>query len=206
MTGLDAPATEPITDQGPGHRTRYQDGLRVDLAIDRGVPRLLSQAVMVRTLVRALRAGGAPTPARIGLTLTDDPAIAALNESHMGHVGPTDVLSFPLLEAAAFPRHDGQDPVVRITDGPAFVLPPGMRTDLGDIVVSVERAVEQAEQGRGGQTGSVRWSPADELRLLITHGALHVCGWDHALPAEEAAMRALEGQLLSGESGVDRAR
>jgi probable rRNA maturation factor len=63
-------------------------------------------------------------------------------------------------------------------------------------VVSVERAIEQASAGRGGQTGDVAWSPADELRLLVTHGALHVCGWDHAEPAEEAAMRALETRLL----------
>ena len=62
---------------------------------------------------------------------------------------------------------------------------------------SVERAVEQAEDGRGGQTGTVRWSPADELRLLVTHGTLHVCGWDHAEPEEEAAMRALESRLLA---------
>jgi rRNA maturation RNase YbeY len=64
-------------------------------------------------------------------------------------------------------------------------------------VVSVERAVAQAEVGRGGQTGNVRWSPADELRLLVTHGTLHVCGWDHAIPAEETAMRALETRLLA---------
>ena len=83
-------------------------------------------------------------------------------------------------------------------DGPAtvdFVLPPGRRLHLGDIVVSVERAIEQAEAGRGGQTGDVRWSPADELRLLVTHGTLHVCGWDHAEPAEETSMRALEQGL-----------
>jgi len=43
----------------------------------------------------------------------------------------------------------------------------------------------------------VRWSPADELRLLATHGVLHLCGWDHAEPAEEAAMRALEQRLLA---------
>ena len=36
------------------------------------------------------------------------------------------------------------------------------------------------------------WSPADELRLLVIHGALHICGWDHAEPEEEAEMRALE--------------
>jgi probable rRNA maturation factor len=74
---------------------------------------------------------------------------------------------------------------------------PGGRTHLGDVVVSVERAVEQADQGRGGQTGDVRWQPADELRLLVTHGVLHICGWDHADPVEEAAMRALEKELLA---------
>jgi probable rRNA maturation factor len=71
-----------------------------------------------------------------------------------------------------------------------------VRTHLGDIVVSVERAVEQAQTGRGGWTSDRRWAPADELRLLVTHGTLHVCGWDHAEPAEEAAMRALEAELL----------
>ena len=78
-----------------------------------------------------------------------------------------------------------------------FALPPGRRQHLGDIVISVERAIEQAEAGRGGQTGDVRWSAADELRLLATHGTLHICGWDHAEPAEEAAMRALETRLLT---------
>jgi len=65
------------------------------------------------------------------------------------------------------------------------------------VIVSVERAVEQAEAGRGGQTGDVRWDARDELRLLVTHGTLHVCGWDHAEPDEEAAMRALERDLLA---------
>jgi probable rRNA maturation factor len=88
----------------------------------------------------------------------------------------------------------------RPASGPApaaFPIPPGVRQPLGDIVVSVERAVAQATEGRGGQTSDVRWSPADELRLLVTHGVLHVCGWDHAQPAEEAAMRQLEQRLLA---------
>jgi probable rRNA maturation factor len=61
--------------------------------------------------------------------------------------------------------------------------------------------VEQAARGRGGQTGDVRWSAADEVRLLVTHGALHLCGWDHADPADEAAMRALERRLLDRRGG-----
>jgi probable rRNA maturation factor len=102
--------------------------------------------------------------------------------------GPTDVLSFPLLPPAAFA------PGVAVPDVPR---PPRARLHLGDIVVSVERAIDQAESGRGGQTGDVRWSAADELRLLVTHGVLHICGMDHASPDEEAAMRALERRLLS---------
>ena len=82
------------------------------------------------------------------------------------------------------------------TRQPSFPLPPGVRQHLGDIVLSVERAIGQASAGRGGQTGDVRWDATDELRLLVTHGALHICGWDHAEPAEEAAMRALERRLL----------
>ena len=74
--------------------------------------------------------------------------------------------------------------------------PPRTPLHVGDIVVSVERAIEQAEYSRGRHTGDVRWSPAEELRLLVTHGTLHVCGRDHADPAEEAAMRALERDLL----------
>ncbi len=72
--------------------------------------------------------------------------------------------------------------------------------------MSVERAIEQAEAGRGGQTGDVRWSPSDELRLLVTHGTLHICGWDHAEPAEAAAMRALERRLLGGAGASGRVR
>jgi rRNA maturation RNase YbeY len=64
-------------------------------------------------------------------------------------------------------------------------------------VISVERASQQAAGGRGGQTGDVRWSAADELRLLVAHGALHICGWDHADPIEEAAMRSLEQRILA---------
>jgi probable rRNA maturation factor len=78
-----------------------------------------------------------------------------------------------------------------------FAGPPGRRVHLGDVVVSVERAIEQAEAGRGGQTGDVHWPAREELRLLVTHGTLHVCGWDHADPAEERAMRELEQRLLA---------
>jgi probable rRNA maturation factor len=53
-------------------------------------------------------------------------------------------------------------------------------------VLSVERAAAQAP-------GSLE----DELRQLVVHGVLHICGWDHAAPAERDAMRALQSKVLA---------
>jgi probable rRNA maturation factor len=161
---------------------------RVDLDVREGVVAPLSGAALARTVAAALDAVGAPAPASIGLILSDDAELASLNAMHMGKDGPTDVLSFPLLPPDAFAPGAGTPDVPR---------PPGSRLHLGDIVVSVERAAEQAASGTGGQTGDVRWTAAEELRLLVTHGTLHVCGHDHAAPDEEATMRALERRLLA---------
>jgi probable rRNA maturation factor len=169
--------------------------VNVEVIVRVGVPELLPESDCVRVLQAALEAAGAPVGATVTLTLSDNAELAELNQAHMGKTGPTDVLSFPLVPASAFPAHPGQDPALRET-GPDFPLPPGAVPHLGDIIVSVERASEQAQAGAGGQTSDVSWAAADELRLLITHGGLHLCGWDHAEPEEEAAMRALERRLL----------
>ncbi len=174
-------------------RSIYRPPWRIDVDVRDGVRAPEATVRLAGAIATALDATQAPSPASIGLVLADDGELATLNETHMGHPGPTDVLSFPLLPPSAFAA--GAPP-------PDMPRPPRSRLHLGDIVVSVERAIEQAAGGRGGQTGDVAWSAADELRLLVTHGALHVCGWDHATPAEEASMRALEQRLLS--AGVVR--
>jgi probable rRNA maturation factor len=168
---------------------------RVDITRRPTAPRLLPATALARLIASGLTAAGAPSPASIGLRLADDGELAELNERHLSRHGPTDVISFPLLDAPAFPPHAGQS-VPRPTAPMSDFRPPGSRLELGDIVVSVERAIEQAEQGRGGQTSDVTWSAADELRLLVVHGTLHICGWDHARPEEETAMRSLERKIL----------
>lgn len=167
-----------------------------------------SAARLADAIAAAASAAGAPAPAVIGLILADDRELARLNRSAMGHRGPTDVLSFPLLPADAYPPHRGAARSPAPADMAAFVLPPGSRRWLGEIVISVPRAAAQAAQGRGGQDGRQRWTTADELRLLVTHGTLHLCGWDHADPVEGAAMRALERHLLGlpDPSGAVEAR
>ena len=121
-------------------RSIYRPPWRIDLDVRDGVRSPLSGAALARAIGAALDAVAAPAPASIGLVLSDDAELATLNQEHMGHAGPTDVLSFPLEPTAG------------------FALPPRTRPHLGDIVVSVERAIEQAATGRGGQTGDVRWS------------------------------------------------
>ena len=177
-------------------RSLYLGPWRIDVEWRDGVPRLLPATVIARAAAAALDAAGAPGPASLGLLLADDTELAELNVAHMGKAGPTDVLSFPLLPPDAYPPHPGRDGDADGAGEDPFPLPPGTRRPLGDVVVSVERAMDQAAAGRGGQTGDVRWDARDELRLLVTHGTLHVCGWDHAEPVEEAAMRALERRLL----------
>jgi probable rRNA maturation factor len=182
-------------------RALYVGPWRIDVTVRDDVRLPLPAARLARAAARALEAASAPSPASMGLILSNDDELATLNVEHLGHDGPTDVLSFPLIPPEAFPPHQGG----AVQDGPKpfgmtqFARPPGIRLHLGDVVVSVERAIEQAAAGRGGQTGDVAWSPADELRLLVTHGALHICGWDHAETVEEAAMRSLERQLTANQ-------
>jgi probable rRNA maturation factor len=180
----------------------YRSPWRIDITVRPSVTRPLPLRLgrLGDAVAAALDAAAAPQAASVGLILADDVELAGLNAEHLGHEGPTDVLSFPLLPPEAFPAHPGgreRGPDAAPSSAASFAGPPGRRIHLGDVVVSVERAAEQAQEGRGGQTGDVRWPVAAELRLLATHGTLHLCGWDHAEPDEEREMRALEQRLLT---------
>jgi probable rRNA maturation factor len=178
-------------------RTVYLPPWRVDVIRRPGIPGRPAATTLASAVARALEAAGAPSPGSVTVVLTDDAELAELNAEHMGLEGPTDVLSFPMLPPDSFVRSRRATRSPRPADWPRATRDPGgRRTHIGDIAISVERAIEQAAEGRGGQTGDVRWSAADELRLLVTHGTLHLCGWDHAEPSEETAMRALERELL----------
>jgi probable rRNA maturation factor len=216
--GRVAPA--PDGDPGPAGTDRsrrlYIRSWRIDLTRRAGTPKLLSDLAIAGTAAAALdsaaRGAVAGEPGRRGasltIVLTDDAELAELNAEHLGKRGATDVLSFPMLKAEAFARAApaSVDRAASAEDNGGRQAGAGAperdgRIHLGDIAISIERAIEQAEAGRGGQTGDIRWSPADELRLLVTHGTLHICGWDHAEAHEEAAMRSLEQRLLAAVRG-----
>ena len=130
---------------------------------------------LARAVVAALAAEGDAT-SEVTIVITDDDAVAALNRQYRGVDGPTDVLSFP-----------AQDPT------PGFVTAPAAAAYLGDIVIAFPFTRDQAaELGR---------PLSEELRLLAVHGALHLLGYDHAEPDEEAAMWARQDAILAGLFG-----
>lgn len=106
----------------------------------------------------------------LAVVFVDNEAMSQLHSEWMGLEGPTDVMSFPMDEL----RHG-------TVQQPAQGL-------LGDIVISPEVAAEHA--ARGGH------SVADELALLVTHGMLHLLGYDHHDPEEKHDMFSLQHQLL----------
>jgi probable rRNA maturation factor len=109
--------------------------------------------------------------AELSVMLVDEGAMSALHEQWMDESGPTDVLSFPMDELR--PGRDGEDPQ------------PGL---LGDVVLCPAVATRQAQ--------TAGHSTHEELLLLTTHGILHLLGYDHAEPAEEKEMFALQRRLL----------
>jgi probable rRNA maturation factor len=159
----------------------------VNVSLRRSLESPLPERELARIAGRALFSAGAPASATLQLTFSNDVEIARLNAEYMGEAGPTDVLSFPMLPPSAFPDHPGKAPQDSSRPvEPSYQVPEGQPLHLGDIVVSIERAKAQAP-------GSVE----DELRQLVVHGVLHICGWDHAAPEERDAMRALETAILT---------
>lgn len=119
-------------------------------------------------------AEGKPASTEVSINFVTDDAIHELNRTYRGVDRPTDVLSF---ECDGF---EGED------DLP---LEEGMAFELGDIVVAVDVAERQAPE--------YEMSFADEMSLLITHGLLHLCGYDHMVAEEAEEMEARERELLS---------
>jgi probable rRNA maturation factor len=107
------------------------------------------------------------------LTLTGDAHLQEYNRRYRGLDEPTDVLAFAAQEKPVDQR---------------FHAPPGTEHWLGDIVISLPRARQQAREAHHPVN--------DEVRLLAVHGFLHLLGYDHAEADEEIAMTALTNRIL----------
>jgi probable rRNA maturation factor len=143
----------------------------------------LLKAPFVRRAAKAALKIADPNGERdMSVVIADDETLHDLNLRYRGFDELTDVLSFGD-ESDASLAEEGAD------DAPAFPDLPGEILPLGEIVLSYPLAVRQA--------GEHNVSVDEEVALLIVHGVFHLLGHDHAEPAEEAVMKALEVRALS---------
>lgn len=126
---------------------------------------------------------GCPYETTINLTITDDEAIHELNKEFRDMDKSTDVLSFPMNE------FDEPGNFEIFEDDFTGFDPESGELILGDIVISLDHVIAQAEEY--GHT------ILREIAFLIAHSVLHLIGYDHMSPEEEAIMISKQEKVLN---------
>ncbi len=121
--------------------------------------------------VAALPAARAVTDGELTILLVGERRMAALNERHLGHPGPTDVITFDYAEPVA-----AGDPPLR-----------------GDIVICLDVAHRQAREFRTNWTA--------EVVRYVVHGLLHLRGYDDLEPAARRIMKREENRMVRRVQG-----
>lgn len=183
--------------------------MRVEIDDEVG-QQVLTPEEIERLVVHVLAGEGAPESTEVSVSFVDRARIHELNRDYRGIDRPTDVLSFNIDDPAEWDEDAWDDAAAEgddadgaegdATDGAAGDADgaegdEGAADDpcdvlmLGDVILCPETVVAQAP-GFGN-------SPADEMRLLLTHGCLHLMGYDHEEPQEAEEMEALERRYLA---------
>ena len=132
------------------------------------------QMLIRHTILETLDYEGMENDAEVSVTFVDDEGIRELNNKFRGMDKPTDVLSFPLLD------YEGE------SEEPFF---DELCHNLGDIVISLERAMAQANE--------FGHSFEREVAFLTAHSMLHLLGYDHELSEEDDAdMRRRQNDIM----------
>ena len=112
-------------------------------------------------------------PPFVSVVVVGDDQIASLNERHLQHIGPTDVITFDLSDDEGISADEAASRAVE-----------------GEIIVSWDTAAREAST-RGHTTEA-------ELALYVVHGTLHLLGYDDHEPSDAATMHAMEDEILIG--------
>lgn len=151
--------------------------MSIEINNESGVP--VDESAVLRLATFVLDAMYIHPDADLSIVFADVAAMEELHVQWMDEPGPTDVLSFPMdeLRPGSIERQ----------------TPAGL---LGDIVVCPEVAATQAK--------AAGHSTLAEMQLLITHGMLHLLGFDHAEPEEHRQMFGLQDDLLARFAHLER--
>jgi probable rRNA maturation factor len=132
---------------------------------------------------------GAPDGAEVSIIVEGDDVLRALNRAFRGHDEPADVLSFPLDVEQASPEQGRRAPGE--PDGPfqeGFARPPDGADTIGEIYISYPQAEAKARKAS--------YQAQEEIEHLLTHGLLHLLGYDHEEPEDWQRMLERESAVL----------
>jgi len=155
------------------------------------LPSLPLEAVVTQTLHFA----GITQPVMLTLLITSDKTMRDLNKQYRGQDKPTDVLSFPLLDKPIVSAPADQLWMLPgalngegIQTKQVFVTPAELTMHLGDIVISWPTVVRQAAEAGH--------KPAYEFLYLLSHGVLHLVGYDDQTEAGYQAMVRIQQAVM----------
>lgn len=137
-----------------------------------------------QVIEKSLEQEGCPYEVSVSVLLTDNEGIHAMNKEFRGIDRPTDVLSFPNVDYEAPADFSGIEDYVE-----DYFDPESGELCLGDIVISIDKVYEQAnEYGH---------APLREFAFLVAHSMLHLMGYDHMEEDEAKVMEAKQEEILS---------
>ncbi|MCL0044047.1 rRNA maturation RNase YbeY [Dehalococcoidia bacterium] len=128
----------------------------------------------------------ASRPCGVSLVIADDETIHRLNYYYRGLDEVTDVLAFAFDHPG---QYEGEGYQTNPTMTEPFITPKEDADDIGEIIISYPQCLRQAQ--------AQRHDSSHELSLLITHGVLHLLGYDHVIPQDELVMKCREMKTLA---------
>ena len=154
---------------------------RVDIQIFDEFTNVVAEPSVLEVVAAALESESCAPDTHVSVVIADDEVVRELNLLHRGLDENTDVLSFSFTHEGEYYGEEERSVPGADFD---FVLPPNESDDtsLGEIIISYPQTCRQAEQA-GHPVGQ-------ELTVLLVHGVLHLLGYDHEEPDDEAVMKA----------------
>ena len=160
---------------------------QIDVQVFDEFTNVVAESSVLEAVAAPLESESCDPDTHVSVVIADDEVVRELNLLHRGLDENTDVLSFSF-------RHEGEyyGEEERDTHGTDidFVLPPSENDDtsLGEIIISYPQTCRQAEQAG---------HPVEqELTVLLVHGVLHLLGYDHEEPDDEAVMKAATARAM----------
>lgn len=144
--------------------------------------------IIAQCIEATLKAENVPVPCEINVLVTNDAGIRVINKTGRNIDKPTDVLSFPMFDLTP-----GELP----EDWSEYMDPGTDMCPLGDMAISLERAISQAKE--------FGHSVRREVGYLTIHSMLHLLGYDHLDEGEQKAQMRAREEIIAGKvSGMTR--